>query len=66
MKITLNGKHQIISDGSTIRELLVKRRLEVDFVVVEVNKVIVPKEEFRSYRIVNDDFVEILRFVGGG
>ena len=66
MNITLNGKPYDASDVLTIEQLLNKRNLNKNHIVVEVNEVIVPKEDYCSRRLENDDFVEILRFVGGG
>jgi sulfur carrier protein len=66
MNITLNGKPYNASDALTIEQLLKKRNLNKNHIVVEVNEVIVPKEDYCSHRLENGDFVEILRFVGGG
>ena len=66
MNIIINGKKEITRDGVTINDLLSDRKLAIDHVVVEVNEVIVPRENFGAHRLKDHDIVEILRFVGGG
>jgi sulfur carrier protein len=66
MNIQINGKSSLVRDSITVGELLAERNLTIDHVVVEVNEVLVPRENFGAYCLANDDIVEILRFVGGG
>jgi sulfur carrier protein len=66
MHITVNGKLFIASDDLTIEQLLDKHNLTDNPLVVEVNKVIVPRENYGLHCLATDDIVEILRFVGGG
>jgi thiamine biosynthesis protein ThiS len=66
MNIFLNGKPHIIADGLTVGGLITQQRLEGQNIVVEVNKTIVPREEFASHTLAHYDAIEILRFVGGG
>jgi sulfur carrier protein len=66
MNITVNGKSLSASDTLTVQELLDQRSLNGNHVVVEVNEVIIPKEDFGGRCLFDHDTVEILRFVGGG
>lgn len=66
MNITVNGKPFASSDTLTVKELLDRRSLDNNQVVVEVNEVIIPREDFAGHDLFNNDTVEILRFVGGG
>ncbi|HWL11878.1 MAG TPA: sulfur carrier protein ThiS [Ureibacillus sp.] len=67
MSITLNGKNVDLQGGvSTVEQLLSHYRLENRIVVVEVNKEIVTKENYKTMSLSNGDVVEIIHFVGGG
>lgn len=66
MKVTINGREEIVDPGSTLGDFL--RRKEIDFnsVVVEMNGEILKKEDYTECVIREKDIIEILRFVGGG
>jgi sulfur carrier protein len=66
MEITLNGQARMVPDRCTVNELLARQAIEPSHVVVEINRTIVPKENYGALRINSSDSVEILRFVGGG
>lgn len=56
----------MVPDRCTVNELLARQAIEPSHVVVEINRTIVPKENYGALRINSSDSVEILRFVGGG
>lgn len=62
----LNGNEMDIKEGTTIEELLEKLNINKDKVVVEVNLNIIPKDEFKKFKLSTKSKVEIIRFVGGG
>ena len=66
MNITVNGKPYNTAEVLTIAELLKIKNLDKNNIVVEVNEVVVSREDYGSHRLAKDDIVEILRFVGGG
>jgi sulfur carrier protein len=66
MVITLNGQPENLDGSMTIRDLLEKKALEPDTVVVEVNLEIIDRDAFHETAIRDRDVIEILRFVGGG
>lgn len=66
MKITVNGNEEICSDGESLGSYLKSKSIEAARVVVEVNQQIVRRDDFDSYKLRDNDRVEILRFVGGG
>jgi sulfur carrier protein len=66
MVITLNGQPENLDGSMTIRDLLEKKALEPDTVVVEVNLEIIDRDTFHETAIRDRDVIEILRFVGGG
>lgn len=65
ISIILNGK-PVSSSASTIHLLLKDLIIDPQHIVAEVNKEIVPREQFEHFFIKENDEVEILRFVGGG
>ena len=46
--------------------LLANLGVKNKFIAVEVNRVIVPKSNYRNYYLKENDKVEIIRAVGGG
>lgn len=64
--IRLNGKPFTAQTAATVTALLQEHSLHPEHVVVEINEQIIPRENYTSHKITNDDVVEILRFVGGG
>lgn len=67
MSITLNGKSVELQEGvQTVEQLLSHYHLENRIVVVEVNKEIVMKENYKKVSLSNGDIVELIHFVGGG
>ena len=67
MTITLNGKSVSLQEGvHTVEQLLSHYHLENRIVVVEVNREIVMKENYKTMSLSHGDVVEIIHFVGGG
>jgi len=64
--VTLNGKVEEIDSTMTPEILLSRLHLTSGSVVVEVNRQVVPRDEFSSHLIQDGDVVEIVQFVGGG
>ncbi|MBY0147472.1 sulfur carrier protein ThiS [Neobacillus niacini] len=67
MSITLNGKSVDLREGvNTVEQLLSHYHLENRIVIVEINKEIVMKENYKTMSLSHGDVVEIIHFVGGG
>jgi sulfur carrier protein len=64
--IVLNGKKDELQESLLISEYLMKRNINPDHVVIEINREIIDKKDFYNIKIVEGDNIEILRFVGGG
>ena len=62
----VNGKEMNLDDGLTIDELLSKIKINKDRVVVEVDGEIVLKDEFSSFKLKENNTIEVVSFVGGG
>ena len=66
MNVTLNGKETEILEQISIFALLKSKQIKTDTVVVELNKEIIPSENFDNTMLNDGDHLEVLRFVGGG
>ena len=60
-------KGEIIkASGKTILEMLEDEGYDSKKVVVELNLMIIPKEDYDKIIIKDNDSIEVLSFVGGG
>ena len=66
MRITLNGKPEVVDDADMVSDLLARLRLEPVRVAVEINEDLVPRRTFGQTPLREGDRVEIVTFVGGG
>lgn len=64
--ITVNGKTKEFPGEMTIREFLKAAGQRDDYVAVELNEVIIPRENYGEVRIGDADRIEIVSFMGGG
>jgi len=65
MRLTVNGREQETA-ATTIAALLAELALPAERVVVELNRVIVRREEFGSTAVNDGDRLELVEIVGGG
>ena len=67
MKLILNGKNETTSDGITVSQLLVEKKIaQPDMVSVEVNDNMLNRDAFETTVLKDNDHVEFLFFMGGG
>ncbi len=66
MNVVVNGESKPLEDGLTVRDLLRVLDIEPRKVAVERNLEIVPKSEYVSTVLQDNDCLEIVQFVGGG
>jgi thiamine biosynthesis protein ThiS len=64
--ITVNGVKQDLPETLNLAGFLESRSYVRDKVVVEINRVIVPRADYPSVVISDGDALEILSFVSGG
>ena len=64
-EIKINGEIKQIDENQTIAQMLGDMGLEVAFVVVEEDGIIIPKANFDERKISGQSY-EIVEFVGGG
>lgn len=62
----VNGEEKQFEDGITITELLEKMNFNMERVVVEVDKEIVPKSDYNNKKLHDCSEIEVISFVGGG
>jgi sulfur carrier protein len=67
MKLVVNGSDVEVSDGISVTQLLVERKVKMpDMVSVELNETVLQRAEFETTRLREGDRVELLYFMGGG
>ena len=66
MQIVLNGDVMEAANGATVGTLLVQLGISRERVAVELNAAIVPKVDYDTRLLSDDDKIEIVHFVGGG
>ncbi len=66
MNITVNGENRAIEANSILAQLLQALDLQGKRIAVEVNRDIVPRSEYDSFVLSDDDQVEIVNAIGGG
>ena len=63
--VQINGEAKDIA-GKNLLEYLNEAVYETEWVVIERNFEIIPKEQVSSITMQDGDEIEVLRFVGGG
>lgn len=66
IQIQLNGSKKTILPGLSLVDLIEILKLESGQIAIEVNRVIVKKENWSELILQENDVVEIVHFVGGG
>ena len=66
MRLKINGETIDNLKAVTIRELLDELKIRTGRVAVEVNMVVIRKQDFETFKLNDEDTVEIVNFVGGG
>jgi sulfur carrier protein len=67
MRIKVNGKDAETADGLTVGALLKEQKVEMaEYVSVQINDEILPRDEFETRVVREGDVVEFLYYMGGG
>jgi len=66
IKVLLNGKNKTIKDKTNLNLLLKKLSIKSDKVAIEINGVVVSKNDYEKKIIKTNDKIEIVHFIGGG
>ena len=65
MNLTINGDTQV-SSAETLGLLVAQLGMKPDRVAIELNREIVPREQWQQTPLHDGDRLEIVHFVGGG
>ena len=66
MNLRINGQETRLEAGMHLDSLLTHFKLKKDMVVIELNRVVPPKEAYGTTFLQEGDTVEIVKFLGGG
>ncbi|MCI5730971.1 MAG: sulfur carrier protein ThiS [Eubacterium sp.] len=64
--IRLNGDSISGCEGITVEELVNRQNFNKSRIAVEINGTIIPKKDYETTQIQENDVVEVVSFVGGG
>lgn len=66
MNITVNGESQSLESDASLAQLLTLLGLDGKRIAVEVNRDIVPRSDYGSFKLNDNDTIEIVNAIGGG
>lgn len=66
MNIVVNGQPYQLEKSCTIGDVICQLQLRSEHVVVEHNRVIIPRQSRENVPLQEGDSLEIIHFVGGG
>jgi thiamine biosynthesis protein ThiS len=66
MKLIINGEDRSFENPLTLQGLVEQLGMKADRVAVELNRDIVPRDQWARTELVEGDRLEIVHFVGGG
>ena len=62
----MNGTEREVQSGLSVHELVESFDLDPMLIVVELNREILTRDQFKEIRVSEGDAVELVHFVGGG
>ncbi len=62
----VNGKEREVQSGLSVHELVESFDLNPMLIVVELNREILSRDQFKDVQVSEGDAVELVHFVGGG
>jgi thiamine biosynthesis protein ThiS len=66
LKLVINGEARDFNPPVTLAGLVDQLDMKADRVAVELNRSIVPREQWQATNLAEGDRLEIVHFVGGG
>ena len=66
VKIRINGKIFNLKAKMTLKDVIIKYKIPLKKVAIELNKKIVNKQQLGKIKIKKSDEIEIVHFIGGG
>jgi len=66
IKIKVNGKKIVFNNKDSIEVLFKKHKIPLNKVAIELNKKILNKKKINRIKLIDNDTIEIVHFIGGG
>ena len=66
IKIKANGKIIVVKSNSSINDLIIKLKIPIKKVAIELNNKILDKKKLKKIFLNSNDKLEIVHFIGGG
>ena len=66
IKITVNGKQMQLIPKFSLKSLIIKLKMPLNKIAIELNKKIIDKNRISKIRLKKGDKIEIVHFIGGG
>lgn len=66
IQVQVNGKEREVQSGLSVHELVESFDLNPRLIVVELNREILSRDQFKDVQVSEGDAVELVHFVGGG
>ena len=66
IKIKINGRLINIKISTTLKDLLLTKKIPIKKVAIELNQEILDKKKLNKIKLKKDDKIEIVHFIGGG
>ena len=64
--ICLNENQVSDCEGLSLEDFIAKQNFEKNKIAVEINGEIIPKKDYETVQIKENDVIEVVSFVGGG
>ena len=66
IKIKINGKMKSITKDSNLFNVLKILKIPLNKVAIELNEEIIDKKKINKIKLIKNDKIEIVHFIGGG
>ena len=66
IQVHVNGEEREVQSGLSVHELVESFDLNPLLIVVELNREILSRDQFKDVQVSEGDAVELVHFVGGG
>ena len=66
IQVHVNGKEREVQSGLSVHQLVESFDLNPRLIVVELNREILSRDQFKDVQVSEGDAVELVHFVGGG
>ena len=66
IKIKINGKFSMINENLNLSLFLKQLKIPLKKVAIELNQQIIDKNRIKKIKLIKNDKIEIVHFIGGG